>query len=161
VCSTPSKLRKHTNSNSSRLWTITVSDIKTRPVTAEYADGFDRIFGKRDPARGVWVQHPKTGEMIRAEDYTAPTPEAKDAPIMAGRFYENNAIRTDTDKLRDVGSRRKYREYLKETGYTHASDYTNEWKAKAEKRESVRNGKLPSKTRREALEKAFYKIQKP
>ena len=76
----------------------TGADNKTLPVTREYEDGYERVFGKKEPERGYWIQHPITGELVPASEYTSPAPHAKDAPVMAGRFYENNSITTMNEK---------------------------------------------------------------
>lgn len=85
---------------------------------------------------------------------------AINAPILSGRFYEGTVATDGTD----IGSRKKHREYMRQNGLTTASDYRGSW-AQAEKRqEAVRRGErgaLPSKTRREAIARALYKIDKP
>lgn len=130
-----------------------VSQARTR----EWDEGYDRTFGAdRKPQRGRWVWDPDAKRLVDASTYQPP-PQAVNAPILAGRFYENTAAIDGTD----IGSRAKHRRYMKEHGLTIASDYTNQWKRDEEKRKAAREGHIPSKTRREALERAMYRISKP
>ena len=79
---------------------------------------------------------------------------AVNAPIMAGRFYENTSA---TDGA-DIGSRRKHREYMKSKGLAMASDFTNEWKAAERTREGIRSAEYGRRERREAVERAAARI---
>jgi hypothetical protein len=103
----------------------TGADSKTMPVSREYEDGFDRTFGKRDPVRGRWI-YLADGTSVRAEDYTPPAEEAVNAPIMAGRFYENTSTTTCDDNGKplkvDIGSRQRHREFMRQRGLTTADD---------------------------------------
>jgi hypothetical protein len=134
----------------------TGADNKTMPVTPEYAEGHARIFGERKRAEGVerriyvmrcsgcdGVEHDPDAKLYlcgRCKQWTCasmdaatapplfdPTAEAKSAPIMVDRFYENTVA---IDGKTDIGSRKKYREYLKQTGFCHASDFSKETIAK-------------------------------
>jgi len=106
--------------------------------------------------------HPKANDMgmVAAPDvgeWDPGQPMAKDAPIMMDRYYENTKALDGTD----IGSRRKFREYLKATGLTHASDFKNEWKGAAEHRKRIEKGDVDHKERREAIERAIYLRNKP
>lgn len=125
--------------------------IVSQANSKEFDEGYDRIFGKREPKRGRWVWDDRAQKLIPASEYVPPA-TALNAPVMVDRFYENTRL-TDGTK---INSRKDMREYFKATGYTHASDYTNEWKKAAEKREAAKQGHIPSKTRREVLRRAFY-----
>jgi hypothetical protein len=83
--------------------------------------------------------------------------EAKNAPIMAGRFYENTAATDGTD----VGSRRKHREYMRKHGLTTADDYTNYWKQAEKEREKNFSPEWDQKARREDVARAWYERNKP
>lgn len=141
----------------------TGADAKTMPVTREYEDGYERVFGKREPVRGKWVWDTAQQKLVPEADYVPPSPASYNVGdgIATGRFYENTSIQVGENEFRDVGSRRKYREYLRETGLTHASDYTESWKKAAERREAVKDGRMPSKSRREVLARKMYELDKP
>lgn len=106
--------------------------------------------------------HPKANErgFVTAADYDAqPTEHAVNAPILSGRFYENMKATDGTD----IGSRKRHREYMKAHGLTTADDFKGTWaKAEAERQRVRSEGRLPSDPkRREALERAMYRIAKP
>ena len=104
--------------------------------------------------------HPRANErgFVNANELGEETSSvALNAPILSGRFYENVSATDGTD----IGSRKKHREYMKAHGLTIASDYTNTWKQAEKQREAVKQGRLPSKTRREAIARALYRIDKP
>ena len=135
----------------------TGADARTMPVTAEYEDGHKRIFGDKPPQRGRWVYDEKLQKLVPADEYQRPAPEARNAPIMAGRFYENTAATDGTD----IGSRRKHREYMRQNNLTTADDFKITWAEQAKRREAIKEGRLPSKTRRDAIGRALYEIDKP
>lgn len=125
-----------------------------------YNDGYERIFGNKPAEKGHWVQDPQTGEMVSAEDYQPPA-RALDAPVMVDRFYEGATVH-DGERIRDIGSRRKHREFMREKGLTTVDDYTKTWEKAAEARDLRRTQfKMPSKTRREAIARALYQKWKP
>ena len=128
--------------------------IQSQAGTDEFREGYERTFGDRKPQRGRWVMTPKG--LIPADEYV-PEALARDAPIMMDRFYENTAATDGTD----IGSRRKHRQYMKEHGVTTADDFKGQWKQAQERREAVKHGHLPDPKRREALERAMYKLSKP
>ncbi len=104
--------------------------------------------------------HPKAsphGFVEEADLGAEPVKQALHAPIMSGRFYENTKA---TDGA-DIGSRRKHRDYMREHGLTTADDFKTSWAKSEQQREAARDGHVPSKTRREALEREMYRISKP
>ena len=126
--------------------------ITSQANTKQYDEGYERVFGaNRKPMRGRWVIN-EEGELVDANDYTPPS-RALDAPIMAGRFYENVS---STDGV-DIGSRKKHREYMKQRDLAPADDYSAAWyerRRKEKKRDQDRE-------RKEALKQAAYKLWKP
>lgn len=144
----------------------TGADNKTMPVTAEYENGYERIFGKREPVRGRWIQHPQTGELIHESEYVAPQSErALDAPVMVDRFYEGVTIDTVDEKGKptkvDVGSRKRHRDFLKSRGLTTADDFTETWKKAEQERARMREGIFPdAKERREEIGRIAYEVEK-
>jgi hypothetical protein len=106
--------------------------------------------------------HPKASPngFVAIEDLgweQAPERLAKDAPIMAGRFYENTAATDGTD----IGSRRKHREYMKARGLTTMDDYRGTWKQAAKEREKEFSPEWDQKQRREDVARAWYERNKP
>ena len=104
--------------------------------------------------------HPKAspGGFVSADDLAEipmDPPEAKNAPILSGRFYENTVATDGTD----IGSRAKHHDYMKANNLTMSSDYTRTWEKCAEQREAVKQGHTPSKTRRDVLERTFHKLR--
>jgi hypothetical protein len=97
--------------------------------------------------------HPKADDLgfVNAIDLTEipqDPPRAMDAPIMSGRFYENTKATDGTD----IGSRSRYRDYLKRTGYTNSSDYPPEYMEKKKRERELSD----HKERREVIAKAFW-----
>jgi len=93
--------------------------------TAEYEEGYDRIFGPRkSPQRGKWIWSEAEQKFVTLEEYIPPSTDAVSAPILAGRFYENMCALDGTD----IGSRAKHKEYMKAKGYTVSSDYEETWR---------------------------------
>lgn len=127
--------------------------VVSQAQTKEYDEGYERTFGEPSKERGVWVWDAAQQKLVRPEEYHAPV-RALDAPIMMDRFYENTAATDGTD----IGSRRKHREYMREHGLTTVDDYRQTFEQRAAQREAVKAGHVPSKTRRETLERAMYQI---
>lgn len=103
----------------------------------EYEAGYDASdLGKSDRSkeRGRWIWDPKLQKLVRPWEYDAGnTEEARTAPVMMDRFYENTA----TAEGVDIGSRRKHREYMHRNGLTTSSDYDSkggEWDRAEKKR---------------------------
>jgi hypothetical protein len=101
-----------------------------------------------------WVYkpgHPRANErgFVAWEDYgNSAETRAVDAPILSGRFFENQS----TIDGKDIGSRTKFKNYMKEAGVTHSSDYSEKFfeEQKASKE------RADAKDRREAVSKAWW-----
>jgi hypothetical protein len=110
-----------------------------------------------------WVYkpgHPKANSngFVEWNEYGAyEHSRALDAPILMDRFYENTAT---TDGV-DIGSRRKHREYMKRTGLTVSTDFTEAWKQDAKNREKIQKGEHDRKERREIVERAWHQRFRP
>lgn len=139
--------------------TVVGEAVVSQANNESFRQNYDQIdWGERKgPKRGRFVATP-TGA-VPADEYVPPA-EARNAPIMVDRFYEGASFNDGTRTV-DLGSRRKHREFMREKGWTVASDYTQTWKKAEERRERVKSGELPSATRREALARAMYQIDKP
>ena len=126
--------------------------------TKEFEEGYDRLFGPEHKAqRGKWIWDEAQQKLVRAEDYRPPE-RALDAPILAGRFYENTAATDGTD----IGSRRKHREYMKAHNLTTYDDFAKSFTRKQEERKRNQEArKVPDPTRREAIARALYQMDKP
>lgn len=128
-------------------------EIKTRPLTPEYEEGYERTFGKdRKPVRGRWVF--RDGRLVDVNE--APPLESEraiDANIMVDRFYEG----TKSVDGADIGSRRKHREYMRERGLAPADDFSPKYYERLRKEREDAN----RRSRRETLERAMHKIDKP
>jgi len=100
--------------------------------------------------------HPRANErgFVNANDLGwEPDPHAKNAPIMVDRFYEG----TKGPEGEDLGSRRKHRAFMREKGLTTMDDYKETWaKAEQQRKDLRENNRLPSKSRREVLERAWW-----
>lgn len=143
----------------------TGADAKTMPVTAAYAEGHERIFGNNGPQRGFWVMrcekcHGVTlaagetrydcgdcgGKDCRGSinlNEAPPLPvEAKSAPFMVDRFMEGSVAQDGTD----IGSRRKRRDYLKETGAADASDFGPDYSQRVRARREAEVAKQTRET---------------
>jgi hypothetical protein len=101
--------------------------------------------------------HPKASprgfvSAVDLGEYDAP--QAVNAPVLSGRFYENAC----TVEGIDIGSRRKFNEHLRRTGLAHASDFTNTIKKKQEERAAHFQTGGDHKQRREAVARAFYEV---
>lgn len=82
------------------------------------ASGFGE--GTKEKGRFIWDKAQE--KLVRAEDYVPPS-EALSAPIMVDRFYEGLKSPDGVD----IGSRGKYRDYLKATGLAPGSDFSQGW----------------------------------
>lgn len=125
----------------------------SKAATDEYRDEHDRIFGERKTgSRGTWVWDSVQGRLVRAEDYEPPD-MAVNAPIIADRIHEGTVVDTGNG-LRDIGSRRRRREYMREAGVADRGDYGPEW---GKRKEAERERTLDRKTR-DAVEQAKRKL---
>jgi hypothetical protein len=98
--------------------------------TPGFRDGYARTFGDSKPQRGRWIWDAEQGRLVSAEQYR-PTPRAVDAPIIADRIHEGTAW-DDGERVRDLGCRRKRREFLRETGLSERSDYGPGWRERTQ-----------------------------
>lgn len=104
-----------------------------------------------------WVYrpgHPKASEhgFVAVEDLGdwQGTPDAVNAPILSGRFYEGAK---STEGV-DIGSRAKHKAYMKEHDLAMFSDYNPDWYERVRKEQH----RQEKKDRREVLERAFHDI---
>ena len=104
--------------------------------------------------------HPKASEngFVNVEDLGSfgDGERAADAPIMAGRFYENMAATDGTD----IGSRSKHREYMRVNGLTTMDDYKIQWSKQAAEREAAMTpgSGHDAKQRREDVARALHDV---
>lgn len=90
--------------------------IQTQAQTAEFDEGYERIFGKGGGERGRFVY--RDGQCVRVgADWT-------DAERRAGQSEEEAYGHAVTADGVDISSRRKRREYMAATGVTDSSDYS-------------------------------------
>jgi hypothetical protein len=106
--------------------------------------------------------HPKANErgFVNVEDLGDYGEESRalDAPILAGRFYENTHG-TDPEKT-DIGSRRKYHDWLKRKDLVPLSE-TKNMRAEAAKVRAAahtEDGGYDRKQRRDDIGRAFYEV---
>lgn len=124
----------------------------THAQNAEYDEGFERIFGKdRKPQRGRFVWDEESKSMVEVGG------EWTDAPRRAETGTEEltygNATASDGTL---INTRKRHREYLKATGLAMAGDFSPAYQEKqARSRELAED-----KSRRETVERAFYKHRK-
>jgi hypothetical protein len=101
---------------------------------------------------------------VRAEDYTPPAEEAVNAPIMAGRFYENTSTTTCDDHGKplkvDIGSRQRHREFMRQRGLTTADDSTPEdvGEGRQERKQFFKDGG-DRKERKEQIGRIAYELR--
>jgi hypothetical protein len=103
--------------------------ITSQAQSAAFDEGADRLgLGKSERARerGRFIWDEQAQKLVRAEDYRAPE-RAIDAPIIADRIHEGTHF-DDGQRVRNIGSRRKRREFLRETGLSERSDYGPGWR---------------------------------
>lgn len=139
--------------------------IRTGNLTKEYEEGYELAFGKdRKPVRGKFVFDPRQGKCVPIEEYV-PEVRAVDAPILAGRFYENNAVQVADEKtglpvMRDIGSRRRRSEFMKERGLADYDDFKGVIQKKEKERADFYTTGGDHKARREAIERTIYNLEK-
>ena len=122
--------------------------IQSQAQTRAFDEGWDRMEHADDGQRGRFIWDAAVGRLVRAEDYRAPV-RALDAPIIADRIYEG-ATYDDGDRVRDVGSRRKRREFLRETGLVDARDVSPQWREQQVKVREREDGKKLHETMEKA-----------
>lgn len=119
-------------------------DPKTMPGTAEFREGYDRLYGDRKPQRGRWIYDTAQQKLVPAEDYRPPE-EARNAPVMVDRFMEGASTADGVD----IGSRRKREEYKRRNGVSDSSDVSPEW---VRKRRADREARTTEATRQAVVE---------
>jgi hypothetical protein len=122
--------------------------ITTGAQTKEFDEGYERIFGTdRKPIRGRFVYCPERGECVEVgADWTD---TERRAQTITEELVYGKIQSTDGE---DLSSRKKHREYMKRNGVTLASDYSDEYRQRAESRKEMQE----SKTVREAVERAWH-----
>ena len=132
--------------------------IQSGTLTKEYEKGHERVFGKPDSAfprgrRFVW----NTVEKRLVPAGYVEDRKALDAPVMAGRFYENAKSPIDGS---DIGSRSRHRDHMKRHNVTTADDFKGEWNKADRDREQIRKGGYDAKSRREDVARAWHQVFK-
>jgi hypothetical protein len=135
--------------------TVVGEPVVSQANNEEFREGYARTFGDKPVVRGHWVWDPINKCLVDSAD-CVPLPEAKDAPILSGRFYENTAATDGTD----IGSRRRHREYMKSRGLTTADDFKDTWKREEARRQREAKGEWDHKARREDIGRALYESSK-
>jgi hypothetical protein len=97
--------------------------IQTQAQTAEFDEGYDRIFGKdRKPQRGRFVFNAETGV---CEEVGADWTDAeRRAPTLTEELVHGKTKTTDGV---DISSRKKRREYMQATGVADSGDFSSGW----------------------------------
>ncbi len=128
--------------------------VVSQASTDEYRAGHDRVFGEpqRNPGRRRYVLDQATGRLVEVGSDWQEAPRR--VPLVGDSYYDG--LRSPVDGS-DISTRRKYREYLKATGYTNASDYTETWQRAAEERASPVQ-KDPG--RRDEIGRVVYELEK-
>jgi hypothetical protein len=130
---------------------------KTMPVTANTPTAMNASSARAQPGR--WVQ-----DGADSQRATGPvTEEARNAPVMVDRFYENTSVPVYENgqvKQVDIGSRKRHREYMRQRGLTTADDFDKpggEWERAAKEREQRAKGIFPdARERRQELGRIAY-----
>jgi hypothetical protein len=113
--------------------TVVGEAVVSQANTDAYREAYDRSFGDRKPERGTWVWNREQQRMVPLGEHVPP-PRALDAPIIADRIHEGTTF-DDGERVRDLGSRRKRREFLRETGLAEANDYSRSYREQAFKQQ--------------------------
>ena len=110
--------------------------IVSQAATDEFREGHERVFGERQSGqRGRWIYDAELGRLVRAEDYRPPA-QALNAPIIADRIHEGTTIH-DGERVVDIGSRQKRRDFMRRTGLEDAGDASRSYLA-GQRREQER-----------------------
>lgn len=127
-------------------------EIRTRTVTPEYEEGFDRAFGldrpTRKPGRTTYVF--RDGKLVEVGGDWQETPRP---PVFGDSHYDGLRASDGTD----LSSRTKHREYMKANGLALADDYKETW-ANAAKNRAAPTSRDPE--RREQIGRALYEAEK-
>lgn len=111
--------------------------IQSQASTDEYRESHDRTFPTYERGqRGRWIWDASVGKLVRAEDYVPPT-RALDAPIITDRIHEGTTF-DEGNRVVDIGSRSKRREFMKRTGLEDSGDVSKSW-LENQKRERERH----------------------
>lgn len=101
-----------------------------------------------------FVQDPVTLKLIEVTDDYMPSRSAKaDGALWGDRHYEGM---TTTDG-KDISSRSKHRQYMRETGMTTFDDYKETFAKKQAERDAYHMGQRGSVDRRD-IERAIHKL---
>lgn len=88
------------------------------------------------------------------------TGEEEEAParlqIDAGNLYEGQRALDGTD----IGSKAKFRDYLRRNNYALADDFKETWAKAAKQREELRAGKRRNPALREAIGRLAYALER-
>jgi len=103
-----------------------------------------------EPRVPTCVEHP---EVIMQRSFSVNHEFSGLANALAGdRHYDGMRASDGTD----ISTRTKHREYMKRTGLTTASDYTETWKTQEKQRQAVLSGTHSDKGLRETIARTFY-----
>ena len=80
---------------------------------------------------------------------------ALDAPVLAGRFYENTKSPIDGA---DIGSRKRHQTYMKDRGLAPSDDFKGVWADRQKERAQIAEGRLPDRTRRDDVGRALHRL---
>ncbi len=127
--------------------------ITTQAQTAEFDEGFTRIFGNVKPKRG------RTVYTSGGEPLPEPIEVGDDWSADAGRAQTTTeelvygGVKTPGDGI-DISSRKKHREYLKANGLAMASDYSPGFR----EREAARKDREETKKVRAQVDRDVHKV---
>ena len=103
-----------------------------------------------EPRVPTCAEHP---EVIMQRSFSVSTEFSGLANALAGdRHYDGMRASDGTD----ISTRTKHREYMKRTGLTTASDYTETWKAQENVRKAELSGTARDRELRETIARAFH-----
>lgn len=105
--------------------------ITSQAGTEQFREGYDRTFGDKKPQRGRWVWDAEAGRLVSAVEY-APPSRALDAPIISDRIHEGTTF-DDGERVCDIGSRRKRREFMRARGLEDATDASPQYRENVRK----------------------------
>ena len=128
------------------------------PVTREYADGFDRTFGKKKRARGHYRYDAKAKKLVEiGADWV--NPDSKRGFVFGEAHYDG--LRT-ADGREDISSKAKHRAYMKRHGLVLSHEKTeHRKKTDKERREffTQGGGQAEMRAREELIGRKLYEIE--
>ena len=132
-------------------------DPKTMPVTREYAEGHERIFGKTKRRVGRFVFNPKTKRMEEVGADWKPT-DSKGLMVFGESHY--SGLRT-ADGMHDISTKAKHRAYMKERNVGLSHELTETRAKGIKERESYFQGTNQEiiKGWRETIGRNLYQIE--